>query len=160
ETSLPRTTDDFLHDLRAAVNRADGLAAKADALRHAWHEAIVGIGYRDMRGIRNRKGQNALSFDAALRANNLEQTALAEASLRVATEITLESLQVNAALQFTILGLGRLGHAGMDYGSDLDLLIVYDDTIAWDEASAEEKKFGTAQEFYSEFTARLLQILS
>jgi glutamate-ammonia-ligase adenylyltransferase len=67
--------------------------------------------------------------------NNLEQTALAEAALRVAVEIGLESLGVRnmraESLPFAILGLGRLGHSGMDYGSDLDLLMVFDDSAEW-----------------------------
>jgi glutamate-ammonia-ligase adenylyltransferase len=61
------------------------------------------------------------------------------------------------------MGLGRLGHAGMDYGSDLDLLIVFDDSANWQDLSEVEEAFRsytTAQEFYANFTAQLLKLLS
>src|SRR5262249_28231134 len=150
---------------------------KADALRHVWNEIIVGIGYQDMRGIWNRESgvkslesrvgsresedhgreQNEWQFDLHLRTSNLQQTSLAEATLQLAVDITLESFGVTQRLPFAVMGLGRLGHTGMDYGSDLDLLIVFDETRAWDEATAAEKRYGTAQEFYADFTAQLLQ---
>jgi glutamine synthetase adenylyltransferase len=98
-----------------------------------------------------------------LRASNVEQTALAEASLQLATAITLEAMDVHEKLPFAILGLGRLGHAGMDYGSDLDLLVVFDDEASWPPASAQDeamKGCSTAQEFYANFTAQLLKMLS
>jgi glutamate-ammonia-ligase adenylyltransferase len=98
-----------------------------------------------------------------LRASNLEQTALAEASLQLAAEITLASMGIRHSLPFAIMGLGRLGHAGMDYGSDLDLLIVFDDAANWPIASAlaeTKNPYGTAQEFYANFTAQLLKLLS
>jgi glutamate-ammonia-ligase adenylyltransferase len=94
-----------------------------------------------------------------LRASNLEQSALAEASLQLATEITLATMGVRSALPFAIMGLGRVGHAGMDYGSDLDLLVVFDDTASWPPAP-EMANYSTAQEFYASFTAQLLKLLS
>ncbi len=162
----PQTIADFRRRLQAVINSADGNAAKADALRHAWNEIIVGIGYRDMRGVKSQESgvrsqeQQKGAIDSHLRASNLEQTVLAEATLQIAVAITLQSFGVTEHLPFAVLGLGRLGHAGMDYGSDLDLLIVFDETKDWDEASVTEKSYGTAQEFYADFTARLLQMLS
>jgi glutamate-ammonia-ligase adenylyltransferase len=69
-------------------------------------------------------------------------------------------------LPFAILGLGRLGHAGMDYGSDLDLLVVFDDQAPWP-PPALDKDAGSAltslhspQEFYAKLTAQLVRMLS
>jgi glutamate-ammonia-ligase adenylyltransferase len=91
----------------------------------------------------------------------LEQTALAEASLQLAAEIALESLVVkaDARLHYAVLGLGRLGHTGMDYGSDLDLLVVFDDEAEWEslEAGATGR---TPQEFYARLTSQLVKTLS
>ncbi|HTG13981.1 MAG TPA: hypothetical protein VK747_01815, partial [Blastocatellia bacterium] len=57
-------------------------------------------------------------------------------------------------------------HAGMDYGSDLDLLVVFDDKAPWpppalanDDASALES-FRSPQEFYAKLTAQLVRMLS
>ena len=46
-------------------------------------------------------------------------------------------------LPLAVLGLGKLGGGGMDYGSDLDLILVYDD-----QESVPESKLSHA-EFYS-----------
>ncbi len=105
-----------------------------------------------------------------LRESNLEQTALAEATLHIATEIALKSLGIFGAdtskLPFAILALGRLGHSGMDHGSDMDLLIVYDDQAEWPPRieGVDEKRsasvFGSPQEFFADLTTHLVRILS
>jgi glutamate-ammonia-ligase adenylyltransferase len=106
-------------------------------------------------------GHASLRFGDALRANNLEQTALAEASLQLGIDIALESLDVKQGglLRYAVLGLGRLGHTGMDYGSDLDLLVVFDDQAEW-----APSELGTTaaspQEFYAGLTSRLVRVLS
>ncbi|MFY9570752.1 MAG: hypothetical protein WAV20_05090, partial [Blastocatellia bacterium] len=123
---------DFSAVLRNAVDREPDAASKTDALRRAWYRVVVGIGYRDLSHV-NYGGavvQRREGFELKepgvdhLRAINLEQTFLAEAVLGIAAGIALESTgiarQPSEQLGFTILGLGRLGHAGMDYGSDLD----------------------------------------
>jgi len=127
----------------------------------------------------------------SLRVNNLTQTALAEATLRLAVEIAFESLGVKPLppstagngephtgdrsptpdprpptpyLPFAILGLGRLGHAGMDYGSDLDLLVVFDDAVVWPPAalaaSGALKNGELPHEFYARFTSELVRVLA
>jgi len=116
--------------------------------------------------------------DDVLRASNLEQTALAEAVLSEAVEIVLESMdfksygQLSASdgsrlLPFAVLGLGRLGHAGMDYGSDLDLLVVFDDEAEWPPSMLVDRdsigalrNFQSPQEFYAKITSQLVRVLS
>ncbi|HXI89486.1 MAG TPA: hypothetical protein VNO24_05665 [Blastocatellia bacterium] len=105
-----------------------------------------------------------------LRAINLAQTALAEAVLRIASEIALESIGIAGVqpgqLPFTVLGLGRLGHAGMDYGSDLDLLVVFDDDQEWPPPSLVRPTANVAadsntpHEFYAMLTAQIVRVLS
>lgn len=117
----------------------------------------------------------------SLRLNNLEQTRLAESALRVAVEIALESLGVwnirAESLPFAILGLGRLGHSGMDYGSDLDLLMVFDDAGAWPPSQPARSqlapsqrdfmmesdalsRYQSPQEFYAKLASELVHTLS
>lgn len=194
------TPADFTRVLRDAVDTENDSASKPDALRRAWYRLVIELGYADMaevssqvgqrsggvegqgsRGVGGRRGGGVeelphsstplLSTSSApLRASNLAQTALAEAVLRIATEIALESLGITGVdanqLPFTILGLGRLGHAGMDYGSDLDLLVVFDDDQSWPlQISGEPISGGAAgsntpTEFYAKLTARIVRVLS
>jgi [glutamine synthetase] adenylyltransferase / [glutamine synthetase]-adenylyl-L-tyrosine phosphorylase len=61
------------------------------------------------------------------------QTELAEASLEAAIFITKRELEKRyeieiAELPLAVLGLGKLGGGGIDYGSDLDLILIYDES--------------------------------
>jgi hypothetical protein len=38
--------------------------------------------------------------------------------------------KMNAGPRLSILGLGRLGNGGVDYGSDLDVILIYDSLVA------------------------------
>ncbi len=158
------TRPDFFKVMGEAVEHANDMAAKTDALRRAWYRAVVEIGYRDMLSV-----AQSISDQKAgekLRANNLEQTALAEAALSFAVKIALESLGIDGAqaarLPFTIMGLGRLGHAGMDYGSDLDLLVVFDDSAPWPPESHDPSQPGllSPSEFFARVTAQIVKVLS
>lgn len=60
------------------------------------------------------------------------QTTLAEASVNSAVAIVKDELALRIGrpidrFPFAVLGLGKLGGNAMDYGSDLDLVLVYDD---------------------------------
>jgi glutamate-ammonia-ligase adenylyltransferase len=60
------------------------------------------------------------------------QTDLAEASIETALFITRRELERRFSVEidefpFAVLGLGKLGGGGMDYGSDLDLVLVYEE---------------------------------
>jgi glutamate-ammonia-ligase adenylyltransferase len=151
----------FFQVMSEAVTHASDTASKTDALRRAWYRAVVEIGYRDMSGAADLRFQisNLKSkIDPRPRTAAL-QTALAETSLRFGVMIALESLGVSedriARLPFSVMGLGRLGHAGMDYGSDLDLLIVFDDS-----STSTESGFASPSEFYARLTAQLVKVLS
>ena len=61
-----------------------------------------------------------------------EQTKLAEACVNSAITIVKRKLEQDLKtgfeeFPFGVLGLGKLGGGGMDYGSDLDLILIYDD---------------------------------
>ncbi len=60
------------------------------------------------------------------------QTELAQASVETALSITKSELEKRFLkpienFSLSVLGLGKLGGGGMDYGSDLDLILVYDE---------------------------------
>lgn len=171
ESEAPLNPTEFSKRLREAVDKETDLSSKSDALRRAWYRRVIAIGYEDMS---RAKGQSptdettALQIGEQLRSTNLAQTALAEAALRLALEIAVESLGIGvdgrSQLQVAVLGLGRLGHAGMDYGSDLDLLVVFDDEQPWPPAfspiAGNPTGAANAQEFYAKLTAQLVHVLS
>ncbi|HSB09826.1 MAG TPA: hypothetical protein VLM38_10110 [Blastocatellia bacterium] len=184
EGDSPIDETEFLPFLSAEVDREPDLASKADALRRAWYRLVIAIGHKDLSAVRgplsvdegkliprNAQQRTALYKRQAsehLRGINLAQTALAEAVLRIALRIALESIGIaidqQGRLSLAILGLGRLGHAGMDYGSDLDLLIVFDDEQPWPPPVLAQVRGGAQwnnpQEFYAKVTAHLVHVLS
>ncbi|MDW8256571.1 MAG: hypothetical protein RML85_06060 [Acidobacteriota bacterium] len=140
----------YAHRLRRGVTSegdGDDLARSMNALRRAWTEELLRIGYADV------------AHRAPLRQVNAWQTALASAALEVASELALAALRRKYGVGegpaiFAILGLGRLGHNGVDYGSDLDVLVVYDDRMGSPLARL------SAQEAYSHLVELLIHILS
>jgi glutamate-ammonia-ligase adenylyltransferase len=158
----PVEPGDFLSLLGAAVARDADISTRTDALRRAWHARLIDIGFRDISLIgRQQDGGEDESAMNRLRANNLEQTALAEATLKVALKVVLESegiMTAPADLPFAIMGLGRLGHRGMDYGSDLDLLLVYDDDASWSPDGTEKSPGEFCAALASELIHRLSSI--
>ena len=67
-----------------------------------------------------------------MRSAKRAQTALAEASIDAALDITRQELARRykteiLSLPVAVMGLGKLGGAGIDYDSDLDLVLLYDD---------------------------------
>ena len=102
-------------------------------------------------------------FDAfekiTLREAKRLQTELAEASLEAAIFITRLILEkryeiVIDRFPFAVLGLGKLGGGGIDYGSDLDLILIYDD----EKSSLVENL--TQTEFYSRAVEIFVTVLS
>ncbi|MBX7219167.1 MAG: hypothetical protein K1Y36_04410 [Blastocatellia bacterium] len=103
------------------------------ALRRVHTVALLEIGRADVIG------------GISLRALNLAQTALAEAALDAACGFACKELARQYEFEhpmpeWVIFGLGRLGHQGLDYGSDLDVVIVYDEA-----APAPTPQFTAAQ---------------
>ena len=110
---------DHLSELTASVNEQQTFSAELRALRRTWSGLLVEIGARDAAG------------DMTLPDLNRTLTELAVAAISVALGIAQRELarryQTSIANpRVAVLGLGRLGSGGMDYGSDLDVVIVYD----------------------------------
>jgi glutamate-ammonia-ligase adenylyltransferase len=159
DAPMPRA--EFSRTMREAVDNESDSTSKTDALRRVWYRLVVEIGYKDLAEASSRPAPGE-----QLRENNLDQTALAEAALCIAAEIALESIGVRSVrpveLPFAILGLGRLGHSGMDYGSDLDLLVVFDNGRPWPPESLRDSVAAgdSPVEFFARFTSQLVRVLS
>jgi [glutamine synthetase] adenylyltransferase / [glutamine synthetase]-adenylyl-L-tyrosine phosphorylase len=103
--------------------RSRTLAEINAVLRHLHLRTLFDIGRLDVSG--------ALT----LRQTNLAQSALADAVLDAAARFAIRA--AGRTTDFPVwccMALGRLGHQGLDYGSDLDLIFVYDDAANGDDA--------------------------
>jgi glutamate-ammonia-ligase adenylyltransferase len=112
---------DYSNVLSTAIESEDNFGAEMAVLRRAWTRLLIGIGALDADG--------KISMWEA----NARQTTLAAASLDAGCLIAKRELarrygEHDVSAQVAVLGLGRLGGRGMDYGSDLDVVLVYDDT--------------------------------
>ena len=113
---------DYRATLRAAIDAERSFPAELAALRLQWAELIVEIGALD--------ASNQLSI---FETNRL-QTELATASLNVAYLIARREMarrfgSFSGGPRIAFYGVGRLGTSGVDYGSDLDILITYDSLV-------------------------------
>jgi [glutamine synthetase] adenylyltransferase / [glutamine synthetase]-adenylyl-L-tyrosine phosphorylase len=104
-----KTAEETLADLR------HGLADKDQFLwLRRYHQAeLMRIGLRDILGLAD--------FEQYL----VELSALADACLQYALEVVMRKNKLKTP-PFVIIGLGKLGGAEIDYGSDLDIIFVAD----------------------------------
>ncbi len=114
-----RARQDFRSLLRASITPENNFSAELSALRRAWASLVLDIGTRDASG------------EISIFESNRLQTDLATASISVAYLVAKRELvrrygRLDNEPRIAILGLGRLASGGVDYGSDLDILIVYD----------------------------------
>lgn len=83
-----------------------------------------------------RVGILDLAHSLDVRAVLTQLCDIAEACLRVSLELTLEETASGQSAGFAVLGLGSLGGGEFGYGSDLDLIFVYEPTQVLDRAVA------------------------
>ncbi|MBK8466895.1 MAG: hypothetical protein IPL32_13785 [Chloracidobacterium sp.] len=122
------------------------LRPRLAAIRQTWSRQLLDIVVHDV--------HETITIRDAKRL----QTALAEASIAAALEIVKDELALKYTtkvgdLPLVILALGKLGGRGLDYDSDLDLVIVYDDASPVPEGV-------THAEFYSRAVEILVTIIS
>ena len=113
---------DYRALLRREIDRESSFRGELMALRRAWAGLLLEIGALDANGKLSHADSNRL------------QTELAAASINAAYFIARREMarrfgNLAAGPRLCVLALGRLASGGMDYGSDLDLLIVYDANV-------------------------------
>jgi glutamate-ammonia-ligase adenylyltransferase len=106
--SAPETLRDLRHGLRDPDQQL--------WLRRYHQTELMRIGLRDILGLAD--------FEQYL----TELSALAEACLQYALEVVMRKHKLTAP-PFVIIGLGKLGGAEIDYGSDLDVVFVADPKV-------------------------------
>jgi glutamate-ammonia-ligase adenylyltransferase len=122
-------------------------AGRIARLRKTWSRLLLEIVVLDV--------HDKISLEAAKR----QQTKLAEAAIETAIFITRAELEKRYSAKiedfaFAVLGLGKLGGGGLDYESDLDLILIYDDekSLPFDNL--------THAEFYSRAVETFVNALS
>ena len=138
---------DYLTELRAGVTQQQSFRGELNAFRRAWSGLLVEIGAGDAAG------------DLTLPELNRLQTELAIASIDVALLIARREFarryeNLAAEPRLAVLGLGRLGSGGMDYGSDLDVVMVYDSAAPSPVARL------SLDEAYARFAELMITVLS
>ncbi len=114
---------DYPRQLRASIDAEKDFPAELSALRREWSRLLLEIGARDSSG--------AISFAES----NLLQTQLAVAAINASyliarREIARRYGPMAAGPRLSVLALGRLASGGVDYGSDLDIIMVYDSLVS------------------------------
>ncbi|MDQ3666207.1 MAG: hypothetical protein M3410_06345 [Acidobacteriota bacterium] len=114
-----RSRRDSRFQLRASITPQNSFSAELSALRRVWTRLLLDIGARDASG------------EISIFESNRLQTDLATASINVAylvakRELARRYARLDNEPRIAILGLGRLASGGVDYGSDLDIIIIYD----------------------------------
>jgi glutamate-ammonia-ligase adenylyltransferase len=110
---------DYETKLSAAVTEMSSFGEELTALRLQWSRLLIEIGAQEITG------------PIDLRQVNRHLTDLAKGTANAALIIAQRELArrygpLAAEPAVAVLALGRFGSGGMDYGSDLDLVIVYE----------------------------------
>ena len=113
---------DYRSILRTAIDAERNFPAELAALRLQWSELIVEIGALDV------------ANEISIFETNRLQTELATASMNVAYLVARREMarrfgSFSGGPRIAFYGLGRLSTGGVDYGSDLDILITYDSLV-------------------------------
>jgi glutamate-ammonia-ligase adenylyltransferase len=107
-----KTAEPILEDLRRGREDED-----QQLWLRRYHQAeLMRIGLRDILGL------------ADFEQNLVELSALADACLQYALEVVLRKHKLKSP-PFAIVGLGKLGGAELNYGSDLDIIFVADSKV-------------------------------
>jgi len=138
---------DYRAQLRASIDAQKSFAAELSALRREWSRLLLEIGADDAAG------------NIALLESNELQTELAVASINVAYLVARREMvrrygPLRNGPRLSVLALGRLASGGVDYGSDLDIAIVYDSLVSSPVASL------TQDEAYARLVELMITALS
>ena len=131
EQLVPRRRGEIEIVMSTAARRQDDSARAAHAIRSVRRQELLRIAFADLLG---------LLEDSAVR---IALTQLADATLgaalTAARRLVSAELKVDVdAIKFAILAVGRLGGQEVGYGSDADVLFVYEDLRHRPQAAAQQ----------------------
>ncbi|HEY2918771.1 MAG TPA: bifunctional [glutamate--ammonia ligase]-adenylyl-L-tyrosine phosphorylase/[glutamate--ammonia-ligase] adenylyltransferase [Candidatus Binatia bacterium] len=150
-TRIKKAKNEMLAELHAAVDEAQDIEAKLNALRRHKTEEFIRIGLHDLGG--------ATELVEVL----TQLSDLADACVQVALELTTaeigEKFGKVTSGRFAVIGGGKLGGRELDYNSDLDLIFIY---ASDDDAQSAGGSQGQlpAHDYYVRIGQKLLSYLS
>jgi glutamate-ammonia-ligase adenylyltransferase len=126
EQQLPDATS-----IRAELAARLASGADAEDALHAWHEVRHGVLFRlGLAWLDRRIGADLLAQRLASLADALLETVLARAATEVRQQHGAPPGLAAGAPGLLVIGYGSLGGAELGFGSDLDLVFVYDGALA------------------------------
>lgn len=138
---------DYRSQLRASVDAEKSFSAELSALRREWSKLLVEIGARDAAGEIFRSESNSLQTELAVASVNV-------ALLMARREMVRRYGHLAAGPRLSVLALGRMASGGVDYGSDLDIILIYDSLVSSPVASL------TQDEAYARLSELMIAALS
>jgi len=138
---------DYRAQLRSAVDPEKTFSAELSALRREWSRLLIEIGAEDATGKLHLLHSNELQTELAVASINV-------AFLSARREMVRRYGRLAGGPRLSVLALGRLASAGVDYGSDLDIAIVYDSLVSSPVASL------TQDEAYARLVELMIAALS
>jgi glutamate-ammonia-ligase adenylyltransferase len=147
DTGLSPGSEEFSTSLARAADPQLDFGAQLSLIRRTWSRHLLKVAVFD------------IEKKIAIAESKRLQTALAEASIAAALEITRQELERKyshavGTLPLAVIALGKLGVGGLDYESDLDVVFVYDEAADIAPAGI------TAAEFHSRAVEILINVLS
>ena len=119
----PRGAADLELSMGTAAGRQEDLAQAGHAIRSLRRVELLRIAFADLLGLLD-------NTEVALALSELADATLASA-LGAAERMVVEELGLaELGLRFSVIAMGRLGGRELGYGSDADVLFVYDDLSA------------------------------
>jgi glutamate-ammonia-ligase adenylyltransferase len=131
-----KSPEDMISEFRSAIHGISTAQSRFGALADAKRDEEFAIGMRSILG------------EADILVTVSDLTLLADTVLKIGLSIAQEELNNlygapspdDAPPGFAVIGLGKLGSLEMNFGSDLDLIFVYDGSKGETTALLEEKK--------------------
>lgn len=159
-----RSRAEMAAELSSLLAEAEAPAARLDALRHFKKSQELRIGIREILGkadiaktLRDLTEVADICLGAALKMASKEMEA------QYGVPHIKEGSQRGEKSQLALIGLGKLGGYELNFGSDLDILFVYDAEGETDGTSREDGTLPqsiTHREYYSKLAHRALRILT
>ena len=135
---LPRSLDVLTAEMRAIASRHEDPTAAVTAVRGLRRRELFRVSAADVLGL----------LDVEQVAAGL--TAITEATLGITLEVCLRSAEERHGaplpMRFLLVAMGRLGGGELGYGSDADVMFVFDPEPAADEEAATRVAFEVAND--------------
>ena len=150
ELAIPcKTKREFAEEIFGELNAKEDYEERLDILRRLKSQETFRIGINGVFG--------TISF----RQISSQFTSLAEVSLDAAIRIASDELKrtfgAPSGAHFAVIGLGKLGAGELTYGSDLDIIFVYDDP---GEGKTDGARSISNHEYFVKLGQRIISVLT